>query len=294
MPDDEIPEHDPRIGAVVLTWRDRAQTAACVAQLLRNDHVARVVVVDNEADGTIRDAIPSDPRVDFHELSSNTGFAVGVNAGMRELLADPAVDQLLIVNNDAVLRPADLDLLRAALAEDSRLGAVGPRIVTPEGQEFSAGGVLNRLTWGIRQPRRGEQPDFLTWACVLVRRETFEEAGLLDERFFMYWEDVEYGLRLREHGIAFAEVPAARLTHAVSSSHSRAGSRILAYSSQAFRHFLALHGGRTRVTGFARLAAKTMFTAARGDLRGAKYVVEGWRLGRKAADPAYPALEQLP
>lgn len=288
------PVHNPKVGAVVLTWRDRVQTAECVAHLLESTAITRVIVVDNEADGTIADALRPDPRVTFRELASNTGFAVGVNAGMRDLLDDSAIDLILVINNDATLPPHDLDLLMEALASDAALGIVGPRIVTPDGRFFSAGGVLNRLTWGIRQPKEGEQPDFLTWACVLLRRETVDAAGLLDERFFMYWEDVEYGLRLKEHGIRFAEVAAARLTHAVSSSHTRAGSRILAYSSQAFRHFLRLHGGATRFTGYARLLAKTLVTAIRGDLRGAEYVLAGWRLGRDAADPAYPALERLP
>lgn len=293
MNEDNATPH-PRVGAVVLTWRDRVQTAQCVAHLLDSAAIARVVVVDNEADGTIAEAFAPDARLSFSELTANTGFAVGVNTGMRDLLRDPSVDLLLVINNDATLAPPDLDLLIDALSHDASLGIVGPRIVTPDGQFFSAGGVLNRLTWSIRQPRAGEQPDFLTWACVLARRETIEEAGLLDERFFMYWEDVEYGLRLSAHGVAFAEVAAARLTHAVSSSHSRAGSRILAYSSEAFRHFLRLHGGWTRPTGLARLVAKTAVTALSGDIRGARYVLAGWRIGRRAPDPAYPAFERLP
>jgi N-acetylglucosaminyl-diphospho-decaprenol L-rhamnosyltransferase len=286
--------HGDRIGAVVLTWRDRRQTVDCVAQLLESPGVDRVVVVDNEADGRIADAFVPDPRVSFVELTSNTGFAVGVNTGMRLLLEDAAIDQLIVINNDATLTPTSLAYLQDALASDADLGIVGPRIVTPEGQTFSAGGVVNRFTWGIRQPRAGEAPDFLTWACVLLRRATAQRAGLLDERFFMYWEDVEYGFRLRAEGIRFAEVPEAELVHAVSSSHARAGSRILAYSSQAFRHFLALHGGRTRLTGYLRLLAKTLLTLARGDIRGARYVLAGWRLGRHAPDPAYPAFERLP
>ncbi|KTS14176.1 glycosyltransferase [Microbacterium testaceum] len=283
-----------RIGAVVLTWRDRVQTVECVTGLLASPAVTRVVVVDNEADGTIQDAFAPDDRIEFVELSANTGFAVGVNAGMKVLLADEEIDLLLVMNNDATLPVDDIDRLREALAADASLGVVGPRIVTPDGQRFSAGGIVNRLTWGIRQPRPGEQPDFLTWACVLLRRSTLETAGLLDERFFMYWEDVEYGFRLRERGIGFAEVADAVLTHAVSSSHSRAGSRILAYSSQAFRHFLTLHGGATTVTGLGRLSAKVLLTLAQGDRRGAAYVRAGWRLGSPAPDPAYPAINALP
>jgi GT2 family glycosyltransferase len=295
MPD--IPaSSSPRsgVGAVVLTWRDRVQTQECVARLLESDAVDRVVVVDNEADGTIAASFAPDPRLSFIDLTANTGFAVGVNTGMRDLLEDPHITHLLVINNDAVLTPADLARLLDALEADPDLGMVGPRIETPEGERFSAGGVLNRLTWSIRQPRPGERPDFLTWACVLAPRETIETAGMLDERFFMYWEDVEYGVRLSAAGISFAEVPESRLVHAVSSSHRRAGSRILAYSSEAFRHFLRLHGGRTRLTGYARLALKTALTGVRGDLRGARYVVTGWRMGRDAPDPAYPAFERMP
>lgn len=290
----ETPAPRPRVGAVVLTWRDRVQTQNCVDVLLENASITRVVVVDNETDGAIAETLRPDPRVEFQELTANTGFAVGVNTGIRVLLDDPAIDLLLVINNDATLPAADLDVLIDALTDDPSLGVVGPRIITPEGQAFSAGGVLNRVTWSIRQPRAGEQPDFLTWACVLLRRDAIASAGMLDERFFMYWEDVEYGLRLAANGVRFREVAQAQLTHAVSSSHTRAGSRILAYASEAFRHFLRLHGGRTRILGYARLAAKTAVTALRGDIRGAKYVLAGWRIGRDAPDPAYPVFEQLP
>ncbi|HBS07286.1 MAG TPA: hypothetical protein DEA69_00525 [Microbacterium sp.] len=292
--DGSSPAPRPAIGAVVLTWRDRAQTRECVDRLLRSPHVARIVVVDNEADGRIASFFSADPRLSFHELASNTGFAVGVNTGMRDLLEDSAIERLLVINNDATLDPDDLAKLSDALDRDSSLGIVGPRIVTPEGRFFSAGGVLNRWTWSIRQPRSGERPDFLTWACVLLRRETISRAGMLDERFFMYWEDVEYGFRLADAEVGFAEVAEARLVHAVSSSHARAGSRVLAYASQAFRHFLTLRGGRTTAFGLARLATKAAVTALSGDVRGARYVLAGWRLGRHAPDPAYLAFEQLP
>ncbi|MET2012059.1 glycosyltransferase family 2 protein [Microbacterium chocolatum] len=282
------------VGAVVLTWRDRKLTAACVARLVDHPRIARVIVVDNEADGSIASALVDDPRLDIIELTSNTGFAVGVNSGLRALLDDPSIEEFLVINNDATLTHQDIDRLVSALENDPGLGVVGPRIETPTGTKFSAGGVVNRLTWSIRQPRRDEQPDFLTWACVLARRAAFEQIGLLDERFFMYWEDVEFGFRLSEAGVRFAEVPDAVLIHAVSSSHSRAGSRILAYSSQAFRHFLRLHGGAGTATGLARLGAKVALCAVKGDLTGARYVVAGWKLGRNAPDPAYLAFEKLP
>lgn len=284
----------PAVGAVVLTWRDRVQTARCVARLLDDDAVTRVIVVDNEADGTVADHFEPDSRIAFRELRSNTGFAVGVNVGLRELLQDPTIDLLLAINNDATLDPPDLDRLIDALEEDETLGMVGPRIVTPDGQMFSAGGVLKRLTWDIRQPKPGEQPDFLTWACVVARPATLLSTGLLDERFFMYWEDVDYGLRMTAKGVRFAEVADAVLMHEVSSSHTRAGSRILAYSSQAFRHFLRTHGGATTFLGILRLGVKTAATALSGDLRGARYVLAGWRIGRRSPDPAYTALERLP
>ncbi|MEV8134040.1 glycosyltransferase family 2 protein [Microbacterium aurantiacum] len=282
------------VGAVVLTWRDRELTAACVARLVGHPRVARVIVVDNEADGSIASAFEPNPSLDIVELTSNTGFAVGVNSGLRQLLDDPSLDEFLVINNDATLTHHDIDRLVSALDGDPGLGIVGPRIETPTGTKFSAGGIVNRFTWGIRQPRPGEHPDFLTWACVLVRRSTFERVGLLDERFFMYWEDVEFGFRLREAGVRFSEVPDAVLIHAVSSSHSRAGSRILAYSSQAFRHFLRLHGGAGTVTGLARLGAKVALCTVKGDMPGARYVIAGWKLGRNAPDPAYVAFEKLP
>src|SRR3546814_16356488 len=98
----------PRVGAVVLTWRDRVQTQLCVDDLLANASVRRVIVVDNEADGAIAETFRPDPRVEFRELAPNTGFTVGGNTGLRRLLNDPSNDLPLATTNHAPPPPPHL------------------------------------------------------------------------------------------------------------------------------------------------------------------------------------------
>lgn len=281
-----------RVNVVVLTWRETDLTVRCVDSVMDSPLVKRVYVVDNEASGAIRRALDGRSRVAVAELPENTGFAHGVNHGLRWALSE-SDDYVLVLNNDSTIDAESLALLSAALDDNPELGMVGPSSWLPSGELLSIGGTISRLTWSIDERSTGSKPDFLTWACVLLRASTLEVAGMLDERFFMYWEDVDFGLRLRDLGIDFAVVPAARLTHKVSASHSNAGSRILAYSAASFRYFLTKHGGITTPTGLIRLHLKHLKTLLSGDLVGARYVRAGWRIGRSPDDPAYRQIGAL-
>lgn len=280
------------VNVVVLTWRETDLTVRCVDSAMESPLVRQVYVVDNEATGAVRQALHGRSKVVVAELAENTGFAHGVNHGIRQALSE-SDDYVLVINNDSTIDAESLALLSAALDDNPGLGMVGPSSWLPSGELLSTGGRISRLTWSVDEQSTRSKPDFLTWACVLLRASTLEHAGLLDERFFMYWEDVDFGLRLRDLGIDFAVVPAARLTHSVSASHSNAGSRILAYSAASFRYFLTRHGGMATSTGLIRLHLKHLKTLLSGDLVGARYVRAGWRIGRSPDDPVYRQMGAL-
>ena len=281
------------VGAVVLTWRDTEKTARCVTELIKSPLLAKIVAVDNESDGYLKNALPRDPRIDIIEHQRNIGFAAGVNSGIRQLLDRSDIKCVLVINNDAVLSADALTRLVAALTDDTSLSMVGPRNVTPQGELISSGGVINRWTWNMDERTRRRDIDFLTWACVLVRASAFRRIGLLDERFFMYWEDVDFGLRMKQASLRFAVVPSAQVIHEVASSHGRAGTRVTAYETASFRYFLRLHAGGRIWIGMLRLWARLMRSLLSGDGSRTRYITEGWRLGRHLPDPAYTAFEQL-
>lgn len=251
-----------RVTAVVLTWRDVADTLACVDTLLESDRISRIIVVDNESTGALSDhmACPRRERVTLRQEARNLGFSAGVNIGLR-MAAHQTRELLLIINNDARILDSDLALLCETLTSNQNLSMVAPRIIDESGREEASWGSMTAAL-GIDHSINPEMADYFTWACVLVRGSIFEDLGYLDESFFMYWEDVDFGLRMRRHGLVCEYVPRATATHSRSSSHVTAGSAIQKYST---------HG----LMVLARKESRIVAGIGRALMRGAKYLVRG-------------------
>ncbi|HJL16613.1 MAG TPA: glycosyltransferase family 2 protein [Sandaracinaceae bacterium LLY-WYZ-13_1] len=170
----------------------------------------------------------------------NGGFAAGNNLGIRA--ASDAADAFVLLNSDTLVRPGALAALLDAMERRPDAGLIGPRFVDGRGRpdvsafrqlrpatELLRGahtGVLTRLAPGLELPLpvadAPMEPDWLGFACVLVRREVVERVGLLDEGYFMYFEDVDYCNRVRDAGWRILYWPDAEVVHLLggSSEHS--------------------------------------------------------------------------
>jgi GT2 family glycosyltransferase len=146
------------------------------------------------------------------------GFGAGVNIALRSLLDGPPVD-VLLVNPDATIAPADVEELSAFLhaQENVRIGAVAPRIVDAEGQP-------QRVMWPFPSPSRAwleacglgrlsRTEDFAIGAVLLLRYEALHEVGLFDERFFLYAEETDWQRRAMEAGWATRHAHTAAALH---------------------------------------------------------------------------------
>lgn len=286
---DAAPERST--AAVVLNWRDAEQTLLCIDSLLAEPLVDHIFVVDNETTGDLRAALVAVPveRMTLIESPENRGFSAGVNLGLRAALAG-RFDSFLMINNDAVLHEGALARLRHALDADSTLALVGPKILNPDGTPQSTGSHVNRVTFATSSLAEPRQTDYLTWACVLLPRSTLASVGLLDERYFMYWEDVDYGFRVSESGARQRCVPEALVTHNVSSSHASAGTAIREYSALGLSVFARSRGLGIKAGARVRLFLKVSKQIARGNPRLARALVAMWRLGKRIEAPAYAVL----
>lgn len=171
---------------------------------------------------------------------SNAGFACGNNLGIREALQGQ-LDYILLLNDDTVVPSDFLDILVDAAETLADIGMVGPRIYYFGTQKiwFSGGKLDERAglmscphadeTDGSRNDAVPEETDYLTGCALLVKRAVIEKIGLLDERFFLYWEDVDWGLRAKESGFKNLVIPSARVWHKVSSSSGGMDSLIRVY-----------------------------------------------------------------
>jgi N-acetylglucosaminyl-diphospho-decaprenol L-rhamnosyltransferase len=218
---------------IIVSYNARADLERCLHSL----HAAppalahRIVVVDNaSADGSVEAVRRIWPGVDVVEMGRNAGFAAANNAGIRAARGE----LILLLNSDTIVPPGAIDALTARMLAEPDVAAAGPRLVDGEGRaEWSFGPMLTpghelrRLALqalharGVpgaralieRAARRESYPDWVTGACLLVRRDAAEAAGLLDERYFMYEEDVDFCAALRAGGGRILFTPAAEVVH---------------------------------------------------------------------------------
>jgi GT2 family glycosyltransferase len=216
----------PRVGVVVLNWRRPHKIMACLASVEAQDYPSfEIVVVDNgSANGSVVEVRRQFPAVSVIENGRNLGFAAGSNRGIDYLMRS-GVDYILLLNDDATCGP-DLFRRLVALAEsEPDIGVLGPTIYyadAPGTIIWSAGGAVDRLgrSRHLRVNEQGDGPlvpvqdvDYVTGCALLVRRDVVEKVGVLDERFFAYWEEVEWCARARAAGFRVVYLPTAHVWH---------------------------------------------------------------------------------
>lgn len=174
------------------------------------------------------------------DTGENVGFTRGNNIGIRQALQKGA-RYILLLNDDTIVSPAFLDVLVDAGEKNPDAGMLGPNIYlyTEPQKIWFAGVKFDEQTGIVSFPkaekivadelRKPEESDFITGCAVLVKKETIEKIGLLDERFFLYWEDVDWGLRAKKAGLKNLVVPDAHVWHKVSVSIGGADSPLKAY-----------------------------------------------------------------
>ncbi len=243
------------IGAIVVDHDAGPLLTECVSSLLA-DGVARVVVVENGAAGSVQDALLGAPadvleRVDVVRPGRNLGFGAGVNRGLAVLAAEsPAPDAVLVSNPDVIVHPGAVAGLGRALEENPAWAVVGPRIFTDAGDVYpsvrsfpsfvdAAGHALlaqfkpdNAYTRRYNPGTPGGEvvvpADWISGSCFLARREAFEELGGFDEAYFMYLEDTDLCWRAHHAGWGVGFAGTAAVTHVQGVSTARHPYRMLA------------------------------------------------------------------
>ncbi|MGH3354156.1 MAG: glycosyltransferase [Nocardioides sp.] len=231
-----------RLAVVVVSYGDPAlleRHTTLVAEALRP---ARVVVVDNYSSDANRDAVRAlCEREGWTGVfpGTNTGFGAGCNLGAAAAL-DAGAEVLLFLNPDATIDAESAVRLVAAVDAEPLLLA-GPTVLGPGGEVASAGIDLD-LDTGAMRPwrRRGERSDeaetlpWVTGACFAVTRELWERLAGFDERYFLYWEDVDLCARVRAFGGRVAVIDGATATHSGGGTQRPEGSRA---KSAAYYYF---------------------------------------------------------
>jgi GT2 family glycosyltransferase len=245
---------------VIVNFNTAEDLDRCVTALGTHPPTAlgEIVVVDNgSTDASLELIRGRHPTVRVIALEQNLGFAAATNIGIRQTRA-PLV---LLLNSDTVVPAGALDALAERLIR-SGAAAAGPRLVNADGRpEVSFGPMLSPASeW--RQRRRvrtagRDDPasrrrtaellaterdvDWVSGACLLVRRDAAEAAGLLDERYFMYEEDVDFCAALRARGGRVLFTPAAEVVHLRGRSVRAAGAAVSPHYDRSHVAFYEKH-----------------------------------------------------
>ncbi len=223
----------PSIHVVVLNWNRRDDTLACLASLQQaaTPRLSLILVDQGSADGSVEAVADRFPAVEIVQTGANLGFSGGINMGIRHALAAGA-QQVLLLNNDTIVHPRMVERLAERCAAD--VGIVSPAVfhMDPPHRIWSTGGGIDPVLLEITGNHgRGEglppgpiAREFVTGCAMLISRRVFEEVGLFDERFFMYYEDMDFCLRVCAAGYRILLVPDALLWHRVSQSSGGANS----------------------------------------------------------------------
>ena len=216
---------NPAVSCVVLNWNGWRDTVECLDALRESTYPRlTVIVVDNgSTDDSVARIRSAHPGILVLESGKNLGFAGGNNIGIRHALAQNA-ECIWLLNNDTEPAPDALSALVAKLLTDERIGAVASICYyadAPATVEAWAGARVN-LWVGYGRNSTQPQPDdwfhSLHGASMLIASEAIADAGLLDEGFFLYWEDTEFCLRLRKKGWRLAAAADSRVLHKVNAS----------------------------------------------------------------------------
>lgn len=234
------------VAVVVLNWKKPAETLRCLETL--GDAVPVVVVDNGSQDGSIDLIQAARPDVPLIALDKNRGYAGGNNAGIAWALAQD-FKWILLINEDALFLPEGLNRLLEAAAGDPHVGFIGPLIFHDQPGNIiqSAGGLLDRR-WrashrGKNQVDSGqyhevEQVHWLSGCVLLVRAQMIREIGMLDERFFLYEEELEWCLRASRAGWKSLFVPQAHAYHSGVSEDYQPMPYVTYYMTR--NHFLLL------------------------------------------------------
>ena len=217
-------EHGRPVSIVVPSFRDAEHVRTLVASVRSTTarEMVRIIVADDASGPEHLAELQAIEGIEVVEGASNEGFAINVNRGLR---ATDGVEDVVLLNSDVEARPGWLACLQYAASQEEDVGIVGAQLLYPDGRIQFGGTIRNRDApeWFDHRyrfkpegfaPARNTGPALaVTGACMYVRRAVIERVGLLDERYPMAYEDVDWCLRAWLAGFRVLYFPSARLVH---------------------------------------------------------------------------------
>jgi GT2 family glycosyltransferase len=214
------------VSVIIVNFNGAKYTGACLASLFRYHprETLDVIVVDNHSsDGSVESLTKEFPDVRFIALEENKGFGAANNAGVKHALCE----RLLFVNNDTLFIEEIITGLGNALNADPKNGMVGPKLLNEDRTFQRSFGPFPTVVTEYRMKQSSAEPqhiddladaatctvDWLTGAAFMMDKTVFNAVGGFDERFFLYFEDIDLNKKVRNEGYKICYVPSVQLIH---------------------------------------------------------------------------------
>lgn len=234
-----------QIVIILVNYNGKQYNTACIESILagKGGYEKKIYVVDNasrdDSMQILQERYGDSAEIELIRLDDNYGFSYANNVGIHKALEEGA-EYVLLLNNDTEIAPDMLEML-IQCAQRHPGSMIAPKIYYSDHREviWSAGGGVSPVIRkarhiGLDQTDRGQfeterKIGFATGCALLIPAPVIEKAGVLDERFFLYYEDTEYSFRLQKLGISIYYCPRAVMYHKVGASSKGADSPLCAY-----------------------------------------------------------------
>uniref|UniRef100_E6PN33 Putative glycosyl transferase family 2 (Rhamnosyl transferase) n=1 Tax=mine drainage metagenome TaxID=410659 RepID=E6PN33_9ZZZZ len=216
----------PLVIIIILNWNGWQDTLNCLSTLKEVDYKNfNLIIIDN---GSIDDSInrlrAEDPNLKIIETGGNRGFAGGCNVGIWHAF-EMGAKYIWLLNNDTKVDQKSLSALVAAAEDNQEIGAVGSVLYEmdhPNLIQAWGGGVVDLHTGKSHHVKKQNDAfNYLTGGSLLLKVKALQQCGLLDEGFFVYWEDTDLSFRLVASGWKLAVEPTSKVWHKESASTGR-------------------------------------------------------------------------
>ncbi|MEC8176091.1 MAG: glycosyltransferase family 2 protein [Bacteroidota bacterium] len=211
-----------KVAIIIVNWKKYNMTANCVESVIKCNYPNyEIILVDNESDTSKVSIFKSRKNLKTILNSKNEGFSKANNQGIEYALKNN-FDYILLLNNDTVIKSNLIDILIKTL-QAKKVYAIQPLILNHKRKKiWSGGGKINYFFGTFSSSKKAcnsfKLIEWFTGCCCLFDSKLFIDIGKFDERFFAYYEDVDFSLRMKKNGYKIGFTPQTELIHMESAS----------------------------------------------------------------------------
>ena len=219
---------DQKIAIIIINWKKYDFTLSCIDSVLKSSYKNfKIVLIDNESQKDLSNEFEKNKNIHIIKNEKNEGFARANNQAIKYSIKN-GFDYILLLNNDTIIK---YDLLGSLIKQSNTLNQqiIQPLILNYDGSKiWNAGGTVNNFFGTFHTLKKGKifknfksnscLTEWFTGCCVFINTDIFKDIGYFDERFFAYYEDIDFSIRLKKMGYSIALMTDSHLQHYESAS----------------------------------------------------------------------------